>query len=189
MPPAKMRYDIHTGDSAPWYALVTAAEAVDRRLLPQEVERYLVTTLLRFLGRGDLAPTLRSVPAGPRSRVPVKSHRTLRNLGDRCLIYTGLFAEQMAQAQMPAGYYVAMGRRAYARLGHRGDPLFTRLSDYFVQLMDLLQTMRELDDGHASLDPLSAYQLWHDTGSRHAWRVLCRASAGTPCASGQPAVH
>lgn len=50
----------------------------------------------------------------------------------------------------------------------------------FVTLMDLLHAIRELRDERARLTPLHAFDLWNDTGSQHALRVIRSFTDATP---------
>lgn len=169
-----MRYDIHTREAAPWHALITEAEATGRCCLPEDLERYLVALLLRHLGGSAAAPL--APPPGLPARV-----QDLQALGDHCLLVAGLHAGRLAREGVPVARYVLAGRSAYGHLAeHTGEPLFARLRDGFVGLMDVLHAMCELDGTPAALDPLAAFELWRDTGSRSAWRVLRRLSDALP---------
>lgn len=185
------RYELHTADTARWHALVSEAEAAAHCCLEREVESYLVFMLMRYIGRPELLRTTPSVEhlerITQRNGARVEG---LRDIGDQCLIFAGLFPEYAATRSVPISYFVQLGRGAYRELGQSGNSeIFARLGDDFVQIMDVLQTMREIDDGRPCLDPLSAYQLWHDTGSPHAWRLLKRTTHALPGGSVAGQIH
>lgn len=179
---------MHTCEAAPWHALVTAAEARDHRCLPADLAQYLVGMLVHFLGDAAAMERAAWTAVGVRSLEHLRRGE-LRDLGDRCLVFTGLFADQAVHAALPPACYVRIGQSAYRRLGELGDPLFARLAERFVQLMDVLQIMRELDEGRPCLDALSAFQLWHETGSRSAWRLLQRSCTGLPAPAASDRLH
>jgi len=57
------------------------------------------------------------------------------------------------------------GKTAYSNV-------FADLAKQFVHLMDILLAMREVDNKAIYLDPLTAEELWRDTGSNHALQSL-----------------
>lgn len=181
-------FELHTRDTAHWRALVTAAESRADCCLDAELEGYLVMVLLRYarspnrLDERAIAD-LGAVAAGAWPE-------QLREVGDKCLVFTGLLPEEAGRAGMPVSYFVEMGRAAYRQLAeHSGDPLYRRLSEAFVALMDVLQAMRYLDDGHRSVDLLALYDLWQETGSQHAYRVLCATTHALPSATANTVKH
>ena len=60
-----------------------------------------------------------------------------------------------------------MGRSAYSHLSytaqHATAKLYQQLSEAFVMLMDLLQTIRSFSS--PVMQPMQSYELWSDTGS------------------------
>jgi hypothetical protein len=181
---------LHTYETAPWHALITAAEVSERRCLPEDLERYVATLLTCYIGRPAYivhAPTRDWIAAALASSP--RDPDDLRVLADRCLLFAGLFSEHALRSSVSLGQYVAVGRRAYARLGAAGERIFTNLSERFVDAMDVLQALRELDGGHPGLDPLAALQLWHDTGSQHAWRSLRARAHGLPAPESRVLIH
>lgn len=170
---------LHTPDTAHWRALVTAAEASVKSCLEDELESYLVMVLVRHAGT--------TKPWAPRGKIESahgdepESIEVLREVGDRCLVIAGLLAEEAADIGVPVSYFVDTGRRAYRELaGRTRNPLFNRLSDRFVAIMDVLQIMRTLDERELAVDLFSAYDQWQDTGSQHAFRLLRAATGALP---------
>jgi hypothetical protein len=174
------RFVLHTSETAHWYALVSEAEASARCALAKETESYLVLTLMRMtqgpaLGRKCLAMSyLEGIFKQGRQRV-----ESLREVGDQCLILAGLFPDHARRRSVPVSYYVRLGQRAYGELAAH-DNLFGQLSQAFVSLMDILQNIRESDDGQRCLDPLEAHDLWFATGSHHAYSILREATRALP---------
>jgi hypothetical protein len=54
------------------------------------------------------------------------------------------------------------------------------LSQQFVSIMDILQSIRLQTQNHPDLMPLEAYDLWNDAGSKRALKVLKQYSSATP---------
>ena len=105
----------------------------------------------------------------------------LRLVGDHCLLFAGLFPEQAIVRNLPISYFVKVGQTAYQQYRERtGELIFGVLSESFVDVMDVLQTLREFEHEDVSMDPLNAYQLWRDTRSAQAWNVLRRATPALP---------
>lgn len=173
---------MHTKETACWHALVNQAQAAAGCTLDEELERYLVLLLLRLSGREKTGVPVSDGSAAHPQR--------LQSLGDDCLLYAGLFADQAAAQELPLSYFVETGRNAYGNLASvGGGDLFWRLSERFVGLMDVLQRLRELGDQHYALDAMSAYDLWQMTGSRNAWRVLTETTGGIPVAARCNTLH
>jgi hypothetical protein len=108
----------------------------------------------------------------------------LRNVGDKCLLYSGLFPRRAERRRVKISYFVDLGRSAYQQLSdrmeHGAAAMYHRLAGAFVSIMDILQTMRTLGYPAKPLDPLQAFELWRDTGSRAALRSLQKTSRVTP---------
>ncbi|RMG53774.1 MAG: hypothetical protein D6717_10660 [Gammaproteobacteria bacterium] len=158
---------------AGWQRLVREAARDCRIELAEELEGYLVHTLIHLtrearLGRGAIAPQYLEalLAAGPRGA------EDLRRVGDQCLLLAGLYPRQASRRLVRVGYFVDMGRSAYARLyellERANAQLYRQLSEAFVSLADVLQGLR----GEAALSPLEAIEYWQDTGSRVQARRL-----------------
>jgi len=100
----------------------------------------------------------------------------MRDVGDQCLLFSGLYPELAQRRQVKISYYVKMGRSAYASLSGFTQStiasMYSHLADSFVLLMDTLQAMRCMNDRSMQMEPLVAYELWQDTRSQQARRVL-----------------
>jgi len=100
----------------------------------------------------------------------------MRDVGDQCLLFSGLYPKLAQRRQVKISYYVKMGRSAYASLSGFTQStianMYSHLAESFVSLMDTLQAMRCMNDASMQLEPLLAYELWQDTQSQQARRVL-----------------
>jgi len=102
----------------------------------------------------------------------------LRDVGDKCLIFSGLFPGIARKRLVPISYFVNIGRSAYLSLSEENtsnslSSLFLQLHQSFVLLMDVLQSTREINNPETfSLDLLQAEELWRETNSKHAKQLL-----------------
>jgi len=176
---------IHSSATAEWLSLVNEAETAAALHLDEEMQSYLVFLLMRFTESPELAASvlameyLQSMHA--RGRV---GHDQLRNVGDKCLLYSGLFPQRAERRRVKISYFVDLGRSAYQqlsdRLEHGAAAMYHQLANAFVSLMDVLQTMRTLGDRAHQLEPVHAFELWRSTDSQAALRTLREHTQATP---------
>lgn len=175
---------LHPTPTAQWRAIVHEAQAAADRHLDEDLESYLVFLLMRFTDRPEMVKAVLALEflSGLASLGTLRRER-LRDVGDQCLIYSGLFPRQAERRCVNLGYFVGMGRSAYQELSdvmqYQHSELFAQLARAFVVLMDILQMIRELGQGRPSLDPLLAMESWSETGSRYALNVLQDVTDGT----------
>lgn len=166
-----------TGPSelAQWHTLVQQAEQSYGCQLDETMESYLVFTLMRFMRQHNLGAQALALDFLDSRNLP-KTQRLdqLRDIGDHCLLLSGLFPQRAGKRLVRVSYYVKMGRSAYQHLGGQIEQaraeLYQQLAETFVLLMDLLQTIRGFNS--PVLQPIQAHELWSDTGSRHAYASL-----------------
>ncbi|GBE48894.1 hypothetical protein BMS3Bbin12_02085 [bacterium BMS3Bbin12] len=170
--------------AAQWHALVEEAQRVCRCDLGEDVESYLVFLLMRFTGEPQLAARVMALDyLRALDSYGTRRAERLRDVGDQCLLFSGLFPGRGERRLVSPGYFVGLGRSAYCELAAtrtRGlHALFERLAATFVSLMDVLQATREVNGG-AGVDLLRAAELWHETGSRRAFERLSSAGGAVP---------
>jgi len=176
---------IHTSAIEEWLNLVSEAESAAKLQLDEEMQSYLVFLLMRFTEQPELAASVLAVEYLQSMQAQGRlGHDQLRNVGDKCLLYSGLFPERAERRRVKISYFVDLGRSAYHqlsdRLEHSAATMYLQLADAFVSLMDILQTMRTLGDRSSTLAPLNAFELWRDTGSEAARRALRETTLATP---------
>lgn len=175
---------VHSSATAEWLSLVHEAEKSIGHPLDEEMQSYLVFLLMRFTERPELAASVLAVEyLQSMHQLGHAGRDQLRNVGDKCLLYSGLFPQRAERRRVKISYFVDLGRSAYQLLSERMERsaalMYQRLAGTFIPLMDVLQAMRSL--GHAeALTPLQAIELWQDTGSRTALRILRRRTESTP---------
>jgi hypothetical protein len=160
---------------AQWHALVLQAEDSYGCHLDEAMESYLVFTLMRFMNHRNLGAQALVTDYLEAQGLPTSLRLDqLRDVGDQCLILSGLFPQRAEKRLVRVSYYVNMGRSAYHHLSgqiqHATAELYRELAETFVTLMDLLQTIRGFNS--AAMQPMQALELWSDTGSQRAFASL-----------------
>jgi len=176
--------------TAQWFALVNESEQSTGRHLEEDTESYLVFMLMRHTGHEQLTAQL--VGQDFLEGLNQPGHRrqqSLRDVGDHCLLFSGLFPLQAERRRVSLKYFVDLGRTAYQEIAEGCqyarsglDEIFLHLSRDFVSLMDVLQGMRVIGDDRLCLDALTAYDLWQDTGSLAASKAFNAATGEAPVA-------
>jgi len=174
--------DIHLAEMAGWRALLGKAQFVAKIELHTMLEEYLVRVLFRTTKNPMLEQGIRGSELLKKvAEQELEDLNDLRAVGDHCLVFVGLFPEQAIVRNLPISYFVKLGQAAYDQYGERDDePIFGMLSAFFVDIMDVLQTLRGLEHKEVCIDPINAYHLWRDTGSARAWDSLRRTTTGFP---------
>ena len=162
---------------AQWQTLVQEAQAACDCTLDESLESYLVFLLMRFADKPHCTARimaedfLNSCSACGNDRID-----RLRDVGDHCLLFSGLFPQLAERRLVRISYFVNIGRTSYRELSDVLDRGWARvygnLSDAFIVLMDVLHAMRGLG-GQTLLTPIQAFELWQETGSRRCYRQLC----------------
>ncbi len=163
---------ISGGQVADWQKLVCEAEAELGVALDEELESYLVFTLMRYTSRADMASQVMALDylEAMQGTASVNGQK-MREVADQCLLLTGLFPARVQRRRVSITYYVDLGRSAYQYLAENLASmtlLYSRMAEQFVQAMDTLHAIRQLGEGSLQLEPLEAYALSQQTGSRVA---------------------
>lgn len=171
---------LHPTSLAQWYELVNEAEGFIGNRLQIDLENYLVLMLQRFSNKPDMVSSVLALDF-LQSLEKLGSERLelLRDVADKCLIFSGLFPGRAEKRRVSVSYFVDVGRQAYSYLSSLQREslmmqLYAELRDYFVYIMDILFSMRELSGEKSDLTLLQAEDLWRKTGSRYALTILKR---------------
>jgi hypothetical protein len=136
-------------ETAQWYQLVNEVQVKLGIQLPEDVESYLVFLLMRFRSRPDMASRVLALDylRGLQSAGALRNDR-LQEVGDHCLLFSGLFPRRARRLNVSSDYFIAVGCGAYRTLGDLcGGSLaamFTDLGHQFRLLTRMLRTMRGL---------------------------------------------
>jgi hypothetical protein len=156
--------------TALWQSLVRDAQARASRQLGDDLESYLVFTLMRHqndarLGMRTIAlEWLDTLLASGRKR-----EMGLRDVGDGCLLIAGLYPQQAQRRRVSLSYFQDIGSDAYRHLGEHAsgglDGLFRSLARAFAELVRVLFEVRRLAGDATRLDPGLAYD-WCEANGR-----------------------
>lgn len=176
-----------------WQRVLREASGVAGRTLNDTLEAYLLMLLLRFTRRPEILRTImaREFLETLQQTGRVRDER-LRDVGDQCLILSGLFPGLAHRRRVSPTYFVEMGRGAYGelagRLAQSAAELYRELAGAFLALMDVLHALhgtRALE----ALSPLERWELWGRAGSRVAYETLSDGNEILPVAFEAPGVH
>lgn len=147
----RMRIDPST--TAGWQSLVIDAELYSGYDFDEDLENYLVLTLDHFTAEDGLSSSIIALDFLKAMHVSGQlGGNLLRQVGDQCLLLSGLFPECALRKNVSLSYFVTVGQQSYELIANNTatvlDPdLFLNLSDNFVGLMDVLHTMRLMQSG------------------------------------------
>ncbi len=178
--------EIQLAEMAGWRALLTEAQHVARIYLAPAIEDYLLRLLYQAVGQpgGRLEDDAQAFVERLAERRQNAAHELLA-VGDESLLYAGLFPEQVIRKGIPITYFVQVGVNAYREFAGTqsatpASVIYATLANQFVDLLDVLHTLRELQQDTPCIDPMNAYQLWREVGSSHAWQVLRQITSASP---------
>ena len=138
---------LHPTDTSQWHALVNEAQAVTRLVLNENTESYLVFLLMRFSQSTQLIESVIAMDFLESMRAPGKRQvDLLRDVGDKSLLFCGLFPGMAEKRHVRLEYFSDMGQAAYLTVSelHESESadLFSQLSAQFITLQNILQAMR-----------------------------------------------
>lgn len=138
---------LHPTDMSQWHALVNEAQASTRLVLSENTESYLVFLLMRFIQGPKLIESVVALDFMESLRKPRHMQlELLRDVGDKSLLFCGLFPGMAAQRHVNLSYFSDMGQAAYLTVGelHNNEEahLYFQLSEQFIMLQQVLQAMR-----------------------------------------------
>lgn len=162
---------------AQWRALLSEAEQRCDKVFGVDLESYLVFLLMRFSNQPEIAKSLVGLEFLESAHtIGKEQHQRLRDVGDKCLLFSGFFPGIAEKRCVSVSYFVELGQTAYYSLACSPNsrwvgPCF-ELCEAFVPMMDVLQTMQDMSREHPLLSPLDAMELWEHTASEHALKSL-----------------
>jgi hypothetical protein len=174
-----MKIILSTTPMSLWYDIIQDAEGSCAIALKHELEAYLVLLLMRYTNQPNMIKKVIATELLNGLKQPSKQReQTLQEVGDTCLLFSGLFPKIAQKRLVKISYFVNLGQTAYSAISHSEEDVYDLLANQFVPVMDVLQSIRQ----HAknSLLPFEAYDLWNDTGSQRALRVLKEYTSSIP---------
>jgi hypothetical protein len=138
---------LHPTDTSQWHALVNEAQVACQSQLDEELESYLVFLLMRYSQTAKLIESvvatdfLESMKFTGNRRVDA-----LRDVGDKSLLFCGLFPGIADKRRVSIDYYMDVGQSAYLSASEnvmqQWSQLFINLSEDFETLKQILTSMR-----------------------------------------------
>lgn len=123
---------------AQWHQLIEEAQCSRDLNLPEELESYLVYLLMRFTDKTQFAQSVLAIDFLQGKRP--------QEVGDKCLLLSGLFPKSAQRKNVGEHYFVNLGQCAYEHSGLSGSDLCTLLSEEFLALMHVLRATRQIDE-------------------------------------------
>lgn len=163
-----------------WQALLSEAQVAAAITLQEDLESYLAFMLMRFCQHPEMAKSAVGLEflMALDSLSGLQEHK-LQEVGDKCLIFSGLFPENAHKRRVSMNYYIELGQTAYGMLSTKNHlpekqgtcELYTSLSHGFVGMRDVLDAMRD-SDSNRSNDLLAYFDLWQKFKSEYALKKL-----------------
>lgn len=128
-----------------WYDLLVEAQKETSIFLPPSLEHYVSLLLKHYLSRLDFfeEPIGFELLACSTKPAPLIHYQ---DVGDRCLIISGLFPDFVVRKNVSQGYLKKIGKSAYYQVSLHSDktiqPLFYRLSTQFEEISTILGHFR-----------------------------------------------
>ncbi len=138
---------LHPTEISQWHALVNEAQAATRLVLNENTESYLVFLLMRFSQGPKLIESIIALDflESMRKSRP-QQVELLRDVGDKSLLFCGLFPGMAKKRHVSLSYFSDMGQAAYLTVGELHDretaDLYFQLSAQFIRLQQILQAIR-----------------------------------------------
>lgn len=138
---------LHPTDLSQWHALVNEAQVATRLILNENTESYLVFLLMRFAQATQLLESVVALDFLESMRAPGKKQvELLRDVGDKSLLFCGLFPGIADRRHVRLEYFSDMGQAAYLTVSELQESewanLYFQLSEQFTKMQQILQAMR-----------------------------------------------
>lgn len=138
---------LYPTDICQWHALVNEAQAATRLILSENTESYLVFLLMRFSQGPKLIESIVALDFLESMHRPRPLQlQLMRDVGDKSLLFCGLFPGIAKRRHVSINYFVDLGQAAYLTVGEleekQSASLYFQLSEQFATLQQILQAMR-----------------------------------------------
>jgi len=149
---------LHPTELSQWHALVLDAQLSAHLMLNESTESYLVFLLMRYSQGAKLIESILALDF--LNSLNHSRHRQidlLRDVGDKSLLFCGLFPGMAEKRHVSLDYFVDMGQAAYLTVGELQESqsgLFYQLSEQFLMLRKILMATRSEFLQRASADDL-----------------------------------
>jgi hypothetical protein len=137
---------LHPTPLAQWHAIINDAQLWRHLELGETLESYLVFLLMRYTDRPALNDSILGQELLQGLQAPdVGRQWQLRDVGDKCLLFAGLFPDYTQHLHVEGAYFNTVGRQAYRAIFHHyGNELYLDLAEHFTHMQDILLATRLL---------------------------------------------
>jgi hypothetical protein len=168
-----MKVLVNSTPIALWHDIIHEAEKECSTPLSHELEAYVVLLMVRYTNKPELAEQIMATQYLEGLSLPNKQREfQLQGVGDSCLLLSGLFPGIAKKRLVKISYFINIGRGAYVAVSKTSNDLYSLLAQEFVAIMDILQSISRFACNFPELMPLEAYDLWNESGSQRALKVL-----------------
>lgn len=139
-----------------WQALIQESAVKAQVCLNETLESYLVFLLMRFARDSALVDSVFALDYLQLQQMLLHQRQTgLRDLGDKCLLFAGLYPGNATRKHVKVDYFIRLGRTAYADLSMLTQDslsqLYSELSCEFIGLMEVLFASWDSEHGNRLL--------------------------------------
>lgn len=143
------RLELESSRLAQWHSLVLEGQSSVGFQLHENIEHYLVVTLDAYTTDMRLSSAVIAVEYLQNIHViSTLKMRALRDVGDQCLLLSGLFPDRAKRKRVSEDYFMLLGQNAYHVLSYAhhakkiDQRLFFQLGENFSELIQVLKAMR-----------------------------------------------
>ncbi len=135
---------LHPTEASQWHALLNEAQVGTQCFLDEQVESYLVFLLMRFSQSPHIANSVIAMDFLKSNRQVGRIKRELlQEVGDKSLLFAGLFPGLAAKKQVSVEYFVDVGKSAYLSVAEMETcDLFHTLAKSFKSMRDVLSEIQ-----------------------------------------------
>ena len=106
-----MKLVVEPTEIAGWQTLVHDAQQASLLELTEELESYLVYMLMRFAGQPELVASVLALEFLENiDAMGTEQRDALRDVGDKCLLFSGLFPGRAKKCRVRVSYFVDLGQ-------------------------------------------------------------------------------
>jgi len=169
-----MTPNIQPTQEALWHELISDAEKSSDQRLEDDLKSYLVCLLMRFLKKPDMISGAIALEYLNNFLEFGEIRKNgLRDIGDKCLIFSGFFPKQTRKRRVSADYFISIGQSAYLGLSEEFEKnnaqglsdLYMLASRKFITMATILMSAKMLNEEEEFIDPLLSHELWERTHS------------------------
>jgi hypothetical protein len=138
---------LHPTEVSQWHALVYDAQASTHLILDINTESYLVFLLMRFIHSSKLLESIVALDfLHSFQATPTRQIELLKEVGDKSLLFCGLFPGMAEKRHLSLNYFIEMGQGAYLTVSELQErelaDLYYELSTQFINMQNILQALR-----------------------------------------------